>query len=269
MTCLLVTRPQPQADRWVAALREAGCRAEALPLLAIEPRADERPLREAWRWLLGSAPPAAVMFVSSGALAAFLAGRPAGAAWPIAVRAAATGPGTAAALSEAGVPGSAILQPPADSSRFDSEALWARLQQEDWRGRDVWLVRGEDGRDWLAERWQAAGARLRVIEAYRRVAASWGDAQQALAQAAALHPQAYRWLFSSSQSIAQLAGRMPDGWLARTSAGAIATHPRIAEAARAAGFDPVVVCLPTVAGVVQALHEAQDAGTGSLQSGPS
>ena len=44
---LLVTRPQPQADEWVAALRGAGFDAAALPLLDIVPAENPAALRAA------------------------------------------------------------------------------------------------------------------------------------------------------------------------------------------------------------------------------
>jgi uroporphyrinogen-III synthase len=60
-------------------------------------------------------------------------------------------------------------------------------------------------------------------------------------------PQAHVWLFSSAEAVGHLHGQ------ALTGQRAIATHPRIAEAARAAGFHPVVLARPDPEAVTQAL----------------
>jgi uroporphyrinogen-III synthase len=205
------------------------------------------------------------MFVSGGAVGQFMVQRPAGAAWPSAVWAAATGPGTAAALRSAGVPQAALVQPRADAPSLDSEALWAELQSHDWAGRRVLLVRGVGGRDWLQRQWQAAGAEVAAVEAYRRVPAPWSHAEQARAQAAWSAPEEHAWLFSSAQALAVLmsstsTGAPGSGGLGLPAQGsmpraAIATHPRIAAAAQAAGFQPLLVAKPTVGAVAQALRE--------------
>jgi len=55
------------------------------------------------------------------------------------------------------------------------------------------------------------------------------------------------WLLSSSEAIAHLGRALPgQDWAA---AHALATHPRIAQAARAAGFGCVSECKPALADV--------------------
>ncbi|MCU0773361.1 MAG: uroporphyrinogen-III synthase, partial [Ideonella sp.] len=171
---VIVTRPREQAQAWVESLRVRGVDAVALPLIDIAESPDRAAVGAAWAGLLGKQGPAAVMFVSANAVRAFWAGAPAGASWPAGVLAAAPGPGTAAALRAAGVPPACLVQPRADAPQFDSEHLWPELAQHDWAGRQVLVVRGEAGRDWLAERWRAAGARVEHVEAYRRRSPSWG-----------------------------------------------------------------------------------------------
>ena len=87
---VVVTRPAHEAAEWVARLREAGFDAVALPLIAIEPVADDAPLRNAWHRIAAFD---AVMFVSGNAVRGFFAARPPGARF--APRAWAPGPGTA------------------------------------------------------------------------------------------------------------------------------------------------------------------------------
>jgi uroporphyrinogen-III synthase len=110
----------------------------------------------------------------------------------------------------------------------------------------VLIVRGGDaagqpsGRDWLAREIDAAKGLRDTVVAYRRLPPSFDDAARALALDGAAGRAV--WLFSSSEAIANLRDAMPDtGWHA---ASAVATHARIGEAARAAGFGAVRVCPP-------------------------
>lgn len=256
----LVTRPQPQADEWVARLRGAGFDALALPLLHIDAVAIE-PLRAAWQ-ALAEAAVDALVFVSPNAVSHFFAARPPGQAWPAPVWAAAPGPGTAQALIDAGVPAACVLQPASDAERFDSESLWAQMQALPWPGRRVCVVRGEGGRDWLAQRLQEAGARVDFIQAYGRGAPRPDAAQQALLGQALADPAHFIWLFSSSEAIGHLPALVPPGadW---SRSRALASHPRIAQAARALGFVQVDAVSPAFDAVCAALRDAQ---TRSLQS---
>lgn len=250
---LLVTRPAAQAAAWVARLRERGFEASALPLMAIEPAPEPERVRAMWAGLApdGAPPASLVMFVSPNAAIEFFRCLPAGAVWPSGVRAAATGPGTVAALQAAGVPSGQIVAPGAESAQFESEALWALLSHEDWQGRAVWVVRGSGGRDWFASTLTQAGAAVQFMQAYQRGVPAWDAAQRALADTALAGPQRIRWLLSSSEAIGNLATLLPGAdWSLAT---AVASHPRIAERARHLGFGSVVSVRPTLASVVEAL----------------
>lgn len=249
---VLVTRPQPQADEWVQRLREAGFDAVALPLLGIEAAGDPAPVDAAWRALVARAPAMAV-FVSPNAVEQFFARRPAGVAWPTGVTAAAPGPGTAQALRSHGVAPAWVAQPAADAPQFDSEALWARLRERDWRGAQVLIVRGDGGRDWLAETLRAAGAEVTFVQAYRRGAPQPTAVERArLAQALAA-PGGHLWLFSSSEAVGHLRALAPQAaWHGTT---ALCSHPRIAEAARALGVGRVHEVRPAFDAIVRALRE--------------
>ena len=241
---LLVTRPQPQADEWVAALRERGVPAHALPLLAIEPAVDPA-AGAAWATLAAHR---LVVFVSPGCVRSFFAQRPPAAAWPEGTLAGATGPGTSQALRAAGVPAAAIVEPPADAEQFDSEALWRRLEASGWPGQRVLIVRGDGGRDWLAARLRAHGADVSFVQAYRRTLPPLDAAQRALLAGALAEPATHWWLFSSSQAVDHLRQLAPQsGW---SSGCALATHPRIASTLRTLGFGTVLPVRPTVDAVV-------------------
>jgi uroporphyrinogen-III synthase len=259
---LLVTRPAPQAREWVARaatydeLAAGGTRridARALPLIEIGAAPDPAAVAAAWA---GLAQFAVVMFVSAAAAEWFFAAAPAGAigqdgsCWPEQLVAAATGPGTAAVLRRLGLAPDQIVQPAADSVQFDSEALWLQLAARDWNDCRVLIVRGDGGRDWLAGRWRESGAQVVFVQAYRRMTPDFDTDQQAWLAAALADPAHWHWLFSSAEAIHRLTEVQPCADWSRSRAWA--THPRIAAAAREAGFGRVELVAAAIdAGVVE------------------
>ncbi|HEX5685699.1 MAG TPA: uroporphyrinogen-III synthase [Ideonella sp.] len=253
--CALVTRPRAQGVVWQQRLRALGARAELLPLIEIDPAPDPAALRLWFAALAAGGPfqPAAlVMFVSPNAATGLFEVLPAGWRWPAGTLAAATGPGTVAALRAADVPAELIVAPPEDATQFDSEALWAVLEpRRDWAGQRVGIVRGDGGRDWLAAQLRAAGARVGFVQSYARAAPRLSADEQALLKQALAQPAAFAWLLSSSESIDHLPALAPAAdWQAAL---ALASHPRIAERARALGFGRVLEVKPTPEAVTQAL----------------
>ena len=258
---VIVTRPAEQATPFVERLRGLGVDAVALPLLTIEPAPDRALLQALWQELDRLA---LVMFVSANAVAHFVAARPAGRPWPEGVHAGSTGPGTSAALRAAGVPQSLIDEPPPEGP-FDTDTLWQRLRTRDWHGRRVCVVRGEDGRDWLAEQLRDAGAELRFVAAYRRVAPRWSAEQVALVDQALADPARHGWHFSSSEALGHLLqARAGADWSASL---AWATHARIAARAREAGFGQVHELAPGAEALAQWLRR-RDAEAPSIESRP-
>lgn len=263
---VIVTRPARDADRWVQALQARGLRAEALPLIEIAALPASQALQQAWRDITAYA---ALMFVSGNAVEGFFASNPASALIRPAQTATdsiagdaprylAPGPGTVAALRDAGVPDALIDAPAADAGQFDSEALWAVAGRRPWQGRRVLIVRGQSsgadaatgaGRDWLAQQLAAAGATVDAVAVYERRAPVFTPLQlQRIGQAAA---DGSIWLLSSSEALASL----PAGdW---SQARAVATHPRIAEAARAAGWGVVVQSRPAFEDIVASIESMQ------------
>jgi uroporphyrinogen-III synthase len=249
---VIVTRPAAQAGPWIAALQARRHDAVALPLIEIGPVASAADIDAAWQ---GLSTQALVFFVSANAVLHFFAHRPAHTPWPAATLAAAPGPGTAQALRAQGLPEACVVGPAPDAPTFDSEALWARLAGRDWHDASVLIVRGEQGRDWLADQLQAAGARTSYLAAYRRLPPTPDDAGRRLLAAARADPAGHLWLFSSSEAVRHLAAlwRVPPG------ARALASHPRIAAAARAAGFGFVDEASPTLEATLAAV-DAQVGG---------
>ncbi|MFH7044490.1 uroporphyrinogen-III synthase [Paucibacter sp. JuS9] len=198
---LVLTRPRPQCTDWLARLSAQGVDAVALPLIAIEAGHDETAAARAWERLPGSA---LAMFVSPNAVDRFFAARPVSQTWPAGVLAATVGPGSAQALLAAGVPAELLRQPPAEAESFDSEHLWPLLAREPWQGRRALMLRGEGGRDWLAERLREHGAEVESFNIYRRACPSLDTAEQGLLDQALLSPREHVWLFSSSEAIQNL-----------------------------------------------------------------
>ncbi len=239
----IVTRPADSVGVWCERLVGQGVDAVALPLVEIAPAAEPAHVRDAWRHL---AEYRAVVFVSPSAVHAFFAARPPRCRWPAHTLAAGPGPGTAAALRAWGVPPESVIEPAADSASFDSESLWQamlpRIEVDRLAGTCWLVVRGEGGRDWLAERLAERGAIVDKVAAYRRRAPRLEDEQQALLDSALDLPCRHVWLFSSSEAVSHLMQLAGPGRLVR--ARAIASHPRIAQTAREAGFAEVSQVTP-------------------------
>jgi len=117
----------------------------------------------------------------------------------------------------------------------------------------VLVVRGDGGRDWLADTLRAQGAQVAFVAAYRRAAPRLDDAERRPRLEAALaHPREHLWFFSSSEAIDHLVQACPAA--AWNDASAVATHPRIAQRARAAGFARVHETRPTLDAVVACIQ---------------
>ena len=244
---VLVIRPSHDARRWAQSLAARGLDAVALPLMDIAPVRDAAavPRLSDYR---------AVMFVSANAGSHFP-----GALVPFASRAWAPGPGTRDALLHAGVDATLIDAPADDAAQFDSESLWQRVGAQVRPGDRVLVVRGRDpqgrnaGRDWLASQIEGAGGVVEFVAVYQRCVPRLDAAQLALARQAASDGSV--WLFSSSEAVANLRGLLPD--LSWQHARALATHPRIAQAAREAGFAVVCESRPALADVVASIESFQ------------
>jgi len=267
---VIVTRVQPQADSWVKQLSDR-YDARALPLISVRPVNQPQAVRDAGqRW----SSYAAIMFVSSHAVQFFfkqnvslaqvlqVQGAPLTRAW-------ATGPGTRAALLKQGIPAGLVDTPAAEAGQFDSEALWQVVCEQIRPGARVLIVRGDTpaahpgqgdvadadgtagvGRDWLAQQLRQAGATVDFVVAYQRGAPVWGEAERALATGAACDESV--WLFSSAEAVQHLHDLLPNqDW---SQARAVATHERIAQAARELGFGVVLQARPNVSEVVASLE---------------
>ncbi len=271
---VVLTRPASDAAVWLEGLRAAGFTVHHLPLVAFGPAPDAAALDRARQAV---AQVQAVWCVSPQAVHAFFEEKTALAllnkhffasefvsnvAGPAShgPRFWAPGPGTANALRACGVPANRIDQPPSHSAQFDSEALWPVVADQITPDAQVLVVRGFDasssretgrGREWLLDRIRQRGGKVWPVVAYERVRPVWSAEQCAFAQQSARDGSV--WLFTSSDGVNALPHLLAQqNW---GQAHALATHPRVAEAALAQGFKAVTVCRPTLADVQAALQQ--------------
>jgi len=149
---VLVTRPGGQAAQLAAAVDAAGGNAILFPVIDIVARAADAVRAEAAEL----APPDVCIFVSRNAVEYGLE-QAAGA------RVAAIGPATADAIVARG--GRVDIRPRAG---YDSEHLLAEPELADMQGKTVRIVRGDGGRELLAETLTRRGAKVQYLCVYER-----------------------------------------------------------------------------------------------------
>ncbi len=231
---VVITRPRAQCDSLARAVAALGRTPLVLPLLEIEPLADQSALRGA---LAALADYALVAFVSPNAIdAAFAHIR----AWPDGVALAVLGEGSRAALARHGIDDTnARIASPPDGVHSDSEHLLAALDLAALAGRRVLIVRGESGRELMADALRGAGALVDTVAAYRRRVPPLTDALAATLRS--LLERQNDWIITSSEALRGLAAlvRQLDGGAAYErlrQQHQIVPHARIAETASALGL---------------------------------
>lgn len=237
---VVITRPRAQADALARQVAALGRAVVVLPLLEISPLPDQGPLLAA----LARLPQyAMVAFVSPNAIDAAFAHI---GAWPRGVTLAVLGEGSRLALARHGISdANAAIVSPLDPARSDSENLLQSLDLAALAGRDVLIVRGESGRELMAEGFRAAGARVSAVAAYRRsVPALTADLR---AQLLSLLERENDWIITSSEALRGLLALV--GELGSPAAVAkmqqqhlIVPHARIAETAAALGLTRLTLC---------------------------
>lgn len=235
---VVITRPLAQARPLAQRVALAGRRAVVFPLLEIHPLDDESALRSTLGRLGDYA---MVAFVSPNAIHAAMRHV---AEWPAQVAIAVVGEGSKAALAEHGItPARHTIFSPKDARRTDSQTLLEVLDIESLRGRRVLIVRGESGRELLADALRGQGADVDQLAAYRRTAPQLDEA--ARRQLRSLAAQPADWLITSSEALRILLGLVretmgEEGVVIMQQRNIYVPHVRIAETAHALGFLHVV-----------------------------
>lgn len=252
---VVITRPRAQAQALARAVAALGREPVLLPLLEITPLPDQSALRAALAGLPGCALAA---FVSPNAIDAAFAHLN---AWPEGVAIAVLGEGSRAALARHGVDDTnATIHCPAEGDASDSEHLLRALDLSRLAGRRVLIVRGEGGRELMADGFAAAGALVERIAAYRRavppLTAELGATLRALLD------ESNDWVVTSSEALRglhALAGQLDaqQGVAKLQQQHLIVPHARIAETARALGLSRLTLSGPGDAGVLAALQSQE------------
>jgi uroporphyrinogen-III synthase len=241
---LILTRPQPDAALTAARLREAGYPSTVFALLEVTALSNTGDVQLVHEVMARLGQFHGVIFVSPNAVRFALAQDM---VWPVHTTAYAVGEGTAAALRARGI------EPVTAAGSGGSEALYERMRALPLFGKHFLLLRGPDGRAWLADALRSAGTSVTLLKCYERKPAQPSAEQwQAL-----LAAQPSGWSLTSSEAVRHLGvllARLPHDQSARlTSLPAWVSHPRIASAGQHAGFADIRLTQPGDQGLIDAL----------------
>jgi uroporphyrinogen-III synthase len=234
---VIVTRPAAAGERLHRQLVERGWDAVWWPAFDIRPAPDAARARERLTQLDRFDLAIFVSPIAVQATAALLE-----APWSARVAIGAVGEATGQAVRDLLAPPVEVplVVPPAVAGS-GSEAFWSQWTRTGHRAGHVLILRAQHGREWLADRFAAAGAQVESLPVYERVDGAPGAAA----------PDAVRrfiatsrplTVFTSSEAVDALDRRLATepGALAWLRSGtALASHARIRERLLAAGYTRV------------------------------
>lgn len=154
---ILLTRPEGQAESLAARLREQGAKVGHFPAIQIEltpPSLKDLDLVKQATY---------VIFVSGNAVRGLMEMLGKHPDIHLATEIVAIGPATAEALRQAGHKHVIVARPP-----YDSETLLSAPRLRDLEHQKVVIIRGQSGREKLAEELRKRGAEVHYLEVYRR-----------------------------------------------------------------------------------------------------
>lgn len=177
--------------------------------------------------------------------------------WPTHLKLALIGGGSEQTILQSHFKPTQIVKPH-EGSDWDSEGLWQALlaEQIDWAHEKILIIKGDTGREWLAQQWLANNAQVQEIALYSRknldildpywttLLEHWALDQQNIATS--VHPP-WIWLMTSSMACQYLQDSLTSlGLKSSILAGSIAltTHEKITQTAQAVGFSEVFKILP-------------------------
>jgi uroporphyrin-3 C-methyltransferase len=244
---IVVTRPRAQAAGLAALIEAEGGIPVVFPVIDIQPALDQAPLVST---KLGDYQLA--VFISPNAVDYSLPSLLAAGPWPNGLQAAAVGAGTVKALEKFGISGTVV-----PSERFDSEGLLElpALQAERVAGQRVLILRGDGGRELIADTLRERGATVDYLSCYRRLPP--GDGVQVLSDLAARGALDALTVSSSEglRNLQQLLEAPAQQALGEQLYGTpcFVPHARIAEVARELGYRQVILTGPADAGLIAGL----------------
>lgn len=154
---VLVTRPAQQSEALCELIEQAHGRPVRFPAMEIRGPQDKRAAR---RQLEAARTADLLVFVSANAARFAFPLLPE--QLPATINIAAVGSATAATLADVG------LEPTLVPERMDSEGLLALPALQDMRGKSVFILRGNGGRELIRDTLAERGAQVQAIEVYRR-----------------------------------------------------------------------------------------------------
>ena len=156
----VLTRPTGRNESLAQQLAQSGWQVQIAPALRIRtrvlPETEQPPIPGDFD---------VVVFVSAPAVTGYLAQLGGVCHWPAHTLAACVGVATAHAIAQAFAADVRVISPDACSNQ-DSEALWTLLMKLADKPRRVLIVRGQDGRDWLAAQCAKEGITVTLHAAY-------------------------------------------------------------------------------------------------------
>ena len=232
----IVTRPASAGQRLTERLVERGHRAWWWPVFDIGAAPDAQRARTTLARLTDYD---LAIFVSANAVRA--AQPLLSSAWPSGTMIGAVGASTRAALeADLKPPSSSVVSAQDEDQQSGSEAFWRAWQASKQRAYRVLIVRAEDGRNWLGERFEEQGAQVDAIAVYsRRLRRPTADELKRLHESVAADEK-LAIVFTSTEAVAALDRQVDaaaQAWL--RNGVAIACHPRIAEQLLSNGYGRV------------------------------
>lgn len=252
---VIVTRPAAPGRRLAMTLRGRGLVVAWWPAFEIGPPPDEDRVRQA---LARLSEYDLALFVSPNAVLA--TSERLADTWPPATTIGAVGAGTrAAALSELPGAAAASLVAPDDGDESGSEGFWRAWLASGRRARRVLLLRAATGRDWIIDQLRAADAQVDALAVYDRRPHRLPEGERARLRAWIAEGATPTTIVSSAEAVGAVLEQAAvvdggAGWLQHGRA--IATHPRVAERLKAAGFAHVEIAAggdPDVIGKLESI----------------
>ena len=222
---ILVTRPTAPGNKLALTLTYHGYQAHSHPFLDYQAKASKHTIQTAF----ASLAPALIIFVSVPAVnlahATYHAKN-----WPI-CRYIAVGQATQQALNDIGI--SDVITPELQTS----EGLLALPQTFDVNNKAIIIVRGDGGRELIAEQLRSRGAQVSYIESYQRL---WLPLEHSITQQ--WLAQGINCILATSneilKSIVQLIDNQDNYW--KNDCKWIVASERIAQQAKALGLKQVI-----------------------------
>ncbi len=224
----VLTRPAGLNAQLEQALTQLGWAVRAAPALQITHRA----LGEGER-LPNPADFDLVVFVSGNAVAGYASQWAGSVPWPVSTMAACVGLTTAQHVREAFGASVQVLHPAVNDIQ-DSESLWRVITARGTMPERVLVLRGQDGRDWLADQFVSEGVSVQIHVVYCRELATWSPALNTQFLKWADDQTSVVWLLTSPHGIESVLQQIEQAGLSSwaLSCRYIVTHPRLVDELR-------------------------------------